>query len=434
MIPSRIIAAKRDGDELTDSEIAFFVQGYSEDRIPDYQMSALAMAIYLNGMTERETAALTREMLASGSQLCWPEDGVFRVDKHSTGGVGDKVSLPLAPILACCGLQVPMLSGRGLGATGGTLDKLEAIPGYRTDLSLQEIQSLTQQVGCVITGASEELAPADRRLYALRDVTATVPSIPLITASIMSKKLAESLDALVLDVKFGSGAFMKTQQAAMELADSLVRTGRRMGVRTTAILTNMNQPLGQMCGNALEVLESRDVLTGGGPDDVRELTELLAAELLVSVRLADTTATARQQVQRVLNSGAAYEKFHQMVRAQGGSPDAQLKVAAANEVQAERDGFVTDIDTEQIGLQIISMGGGRQKVGDAIDHAVGVQMLVRTADRVERGQPLAKIFCNDPAPHLEPIRKAIRIGETASPLDLIVDRISSQDANGEELR
>ncbi|HQX54102.1 MAG TPA: thymidine phosphorylase, partial [Planctomycetaceae bacterium] len=277
MLPASLIAAKRDRQELRDEEIAFFVQGFADGSIPDYQMAAMAMAIYLNGMTPRETATLTFAMLSSGTRLVWPKDGRSRVDKHSTGGIGDKTSLILAPLLAECGLQIPMLSGRGLGATGGTLDKLEAIPGYRTDLALAEITQLTQSVGCVITGASAELAPADRKLYALRDVTATVPSIPLITASIMSKKLAESLDALVLDVKFGSGAFMKTREQATELAHSLVSTGQRMGVHTTALLTDMNQPLGRMCGNAVEVLESIDVLQGGGPDDVRQLTIELCA-------------------------------------------------------------------------------------------------------------------------------------------------------------
>ena len=234
MIPAQVIAHKRDGGELSRDQIRFFVQGFAEGSIPDYQMSALAMAIFLNGMTTAETADLTEEMLESGTRLSWPDDGKVRVDKHSTGGVGDKISIPLAPLLACCGLQVPMLSGRGLGATGGTLDKLESIPGFRTNLSLEETERITQEVGCVITGASAELAPADRKLYALRDVTATVPSIPLITASIMSKKLAESLDALVLDVKFGSGAFMKTREQATALAHSLVDTGNRMGVKTSA--------------------------------------------------------------------------------------------------------------------------------------------------------------------------------------------------------
>ncbi|RIK84242.1 MAG: thymidine phosphorylase [Planctomycetota bacterium] len=280
MNPVWIIQKKRDRGELTAAEIGEFIAGYVRGDVPDYQMSALAMAIYLNGMTTDETAALTDSMLNSGARFEWPDDGRLRADKHSTGGIGDKTSLLLAPMLACCGLQVPMISGRGLGATGGTLDKLEAIPGFRTDLSMEEVRDVVRRVGCVITGATADLVPADRKLYALRDVTATVPSIPLITASIMSKKLAEGLDALVLDVKFGSGAFMKTLDQARRLAESLVSTGKRMGVATTALLTDMNQPLGRMAGNAVEVNESVAALEGRGPADLMEVTLALGAQVL----------------------------------------------------------------------------------------------------------------------------------------------------------
>ena len=428
MIPARIIAAKRDGNELTDSEIAFFVDGFAKESIPDYQMSALAMAIYLNGMTDRETATLTEHMLDSGTKPGWPDDGILRVDKHSTGGVGDKISIPLAPLLACCGLQVPMLSGRGLGATGGTLDKLEAIPGFRTDLSLQEIERLTQQVGCVITGASAELAPADRKLYALRDVTATVPSIPLITASIMSKKLAESLDALVLDVKFGSGAFMKTKERATELAHSLVRTGERMGVKTTALLTDMNQPLGEMCGNANEVIESIDILKGGGPADVRDLTIELATELLISAGIGSDSSAARQAVQARLKDGSAFEKYREMVIAQGGDPDARLTVAKAHEVLANRSGVVAEIDTQQLGIAVISMGGGRQEMGDPINHSVGLKMLVRLGDAVEKNQPIVTLYSDSPGQAASMIEAAIKIDAVGTDLPLIVDRIVAGDS------
>ncbi|MEZ6127122.1 MAG: thymidine phosphorylase [Planctomycetaceae bacterium] len=424
MIPATIIADKRDGCELSDDQIAFFIQNFAHDQIPDYQMSALAMAIYLNGMSDRETAALTDQMLQSGTQLEWPQDGVLRVDKHSTGGVGDKVSLPLAPLLACCGLQVPMLSGRGLGATGGTLDKLESIPGYRTDLSLTEIRQLTQSVGCVITGASAELAPADRRLYALRDVTATVPSIPLITASIMSKKLAESLDALVLDVKFGSGAFMKTLSQARQLAESLVNTGTRMGVATSALLTDMNQPLGRMCGNAVEVLESIQTLKGNGPADVRELILELAAELLLATGMETDRRAALSVAATRLNDGSAYEKFQQMVAAQAGNPHAPLTIAPAHDVPSMRDGIVSEVHTEQLGLAVIGMGGGRRKMGDRIDHSVGLEVLARVGDSVQVGQPLAKMFCRNPESHIESVRSAFTLGETASPLVLISERIA----------
>jgi pyrimidine-nucleoside phosphorylase len=426
MNPVQIIAAKRDGSELTDDQIRCFVTGFTDESIPDYQMSALAMAIFLNGMNDRETATLTHCMLNSGTRLQWPDDGVPRVDKHSTGGVGDKVSLVLAPLLAACDLQVPMLSGRGLGPTGGTLDKLEAIPGFRTDLSLDEITTLTQRVGCVITGASQELAPADRRLYALRDVTATVPSIPLITASIMSKKLAESLDCLVLDVKFGSGAFMKTQQQARQLAESLVAIGHRMGVTTTALLTDMNQPLGQMCGNAVEVQESIDVLQGNGPEDVRQLTIELAAELLVSAARQPSAADARQHCENLLNSGHAFEKFQQMVTEQGGAPGQPLTVATAFEVTADADGFVSAVDTESLGLTIINMNGGRRKLSDAIDHSTGIRLQTRIGDAVQQGQPLATVFCDRDADlHAQAVRSAIHISDQAAPVPLIVDHITS---------
>lgn len=423
MLPASLIAAKRDHRELSDEEIAFFIQGFAVGSIPDYQMSAMAMAIYLNGMTPREVATLTSEMLRSGTKLAWPNDGVLRVDKHSTGGIGDKTSLILAPLLAECGLQNPMLSGRGLGATGGTLDKLEAIPGFRTNLSLDEMTQMTQSVGCVITGASAELAPADRKLYALRDVTATVPSIPLITGSIMSKKLAESLDALVLDVKFGSGAFMKTREQATLLAHSLVNTGERMGVRTTALLTDMNQPLGRMCGNAVEVLESIDVLKGGGPADVRLLTLELCADLLVSTGVEKTQRDAVNRCASLLDNGSAFERYCRMVRAQGGDPDAKLRVAKATELVADADGVVSAMDTEALGLVIISLGGGRRKMGDPIDHSVGLEMLVRIGDRVTRGTPLVKIFSEQPEAVIPSLRAAIQISETGKAPELIVERI-----------
>lgn len=425
MLPAALIASKRDHKELTDEEIAFFVQGFAKDQIPPYQMSAMAMAIYLNGMTTREVATLTTEMLNSGTRLRWPSDGVPRVDKHSTGGIGDKTSLILAPLLAECGLQNPMLSGRGLGATGGTLDKLEAIPGFRTNLSLEEMTRQTLEVGCVITGASKELAPADQKLYALRDVTATVPSIPLITGSIMSKKLAESLDALVLDVKFGSGAFMKSREKATLLAKSLVDTGARMGVKMVALLTNMNQPLGRMCGNAVEVLESVEILHGRGPDDARLLTIELCAELLVATGVDATLPGARSRCESLLENGAAYERYCRMVRAQGGDPDAKLHVAPASEICSDRAGFVSQIDTEALGLAIISLGGGRKVMGDPIDHSVGLEMLVRIGDRVERGQPLVRVFSKSPESVKSQVVNAIQISEASEPLPLIVDRIVS---------
>jgi len=392
MNPVWTIAKKRDGGELTADEIGCFIAGYAHGNIPDYQMSALAMAIYLRGMTAEETAALTDHMLASGATFDWPAGGKPKVDKHSTGGIGDKVSLPLAAMLACCDLQVPMISGRGLGSTGGTLDKLDAIPGFRTDLGMDEMREVVDRVGCVISGATPDLVPADRKLYALRDVTATVPSIPLITASIMSKKLAEGLDALVLDVKFGSGAFMKTATAARELAESLVNTGKRMGVATTALLTDMNQPLGRMVGNAVEVNESLAALEGHGPADLMEVTLSLGAELLVSTGRAASQREVNNQLQKTITTGAARERFEKMITAQGGNLDTPLKIAPASEVVATQSGYVAAIDAESLGQAVIAMRGGRQKIGDALDYSTGFEMLVRLGDKVEAGQPIARLF------------------------------------------
>lgn len=394
MNPVVTIAKKRDGHELSRAEIADFIGGFATERIPDYQMAALAMAIYLRGMTTAETAVLTDEMLASGQVLQWEDDGRPVVDKHSTGGVGDKTSLILAPLLACCDLRVPMLSGRGLGATGGTLDKLEAIPGYRTNLEMDEIRRVVNRVGCVITGASRELAPADRKLYALRDVTATVPSIPLITASIMSKKLAEGLNALVLDVKWGSGAFMKSAADARALADSLVGTGGRMNVKTVAHVTDMNQPLGRMCGNALEVNESIAALEGQGPADLWEVTELLAVELLLLTKRAPNAAAAKEILQGHITSGRALAKFAEMVAAQGGDLAAPRPLAPTSEVLSPHAGVVRAIDTEQLGLAIIELKGGRKVLSDKLDFSTGLEMLVRLGDRVERGQPLARLYAH----------------------------------------
>lgn len=393
MLPAWLIAKKRDGLPLAREEIHALVAGYARGEVPDYQMAALAMAILLRGMSSEETAALTEAMLASGQRLPRPAatDRPW-VDKHSTGGVGDKVSLILAPLLACCGLAVPMLSGRGLGPTGGTLDKLEAIPGFRTDLSAREIVALVQRVGCVITGTTEEIAPADRKLYALRDVTATVPSIPLITASILSKKLAESLDALVLDVKCGSGAFMPTLEQAQALARWLVETGRRLGLPTRALITDMNQPLGRLAGNAVEVTEALQTLAGGGPPDLWECTRALAAELLQMTGRADSHAAACQQLDRERALGRPLEKFHEMVAAQGGRLSELPSPAPAHEVTSSQGGYLAAIDTQQLGLALIELGAGRKVLADRIDPTVGLEILVRLGDAVRAGQPLLRVF------------------------------------------
>ena len=584
MNPVTIIARKRDGHELAADEIAFFIGSFSAGTIPDYQMAALAMAIYLQGMTDAETTVLTACMLASGKKLEWqrspslsdaeivcpsgesveqrldgddtavipikgrtkqgeglnlpslvqrkdtdelpsviapprvsspvprqkpaestlllddstridsqperalggrdtteipdvlappvlggstlPEKGVLEgvwfsdsrleleseandtadfgniaeliparqrlafgpvVDKHSTGGLGDKTSIILAPLLACCGLRVPMISGRGLGATGGTLDKLESIPGFRTNLSLNEIRTITNQVGCVITGASPELAPVDQKLYALRDVTGTVASIPLITASIMSKKLAEGLNALVLDVKFGSGAFMKTLSSARKLAASLVETGQRMNVKTSALLTNMDQPLGRMVGNTLEVDEALNTLAGQGPSDLWEVTIELAADLLLTTNTVSDRPAAKRLLEQHIQSGRALAKFVEMVAAQGGNLNAvRRRSATQTDIVSPRSGFISRMNAEALGLAVIELGGGRRVMTDRIDHGVGLEMLVRIGDRVELGQPLVKVFasesqCNAVKPM---IRNAIHIREEpATPPLLISERM-----------
>jgi thymidine phosphorylase len=475
MNPVLTIARKRDGHKLSSQEIAAIVAGFSCGEIPDYQMSALAMAICIRGMDEDETAALTDAMLGSGTRLLWKHqpEALARgtsladasgwhcpiVDKHSTGGIGDKTSLILAPLLACCGLAVPMISGRGLGATGGTLDKLESIPGFRTDLTLSEIRDQVERVGCVITGATADLAPADKKLYALRDVTATVESIPLITASIMSKKLAEGLGALVLDVKFGSGAFMKSLADARRLAHSLVATGKRLGVKTTVLVTDMNQPLGRMAGNAVEVDEAiaaltpvnyagrapeiplppgeggfghrREALVGkpgeGRPADLLDLTYALAAELLLATGSASTAADALATLQSEIASGRALAKFREMVAAQGGDLDAPRPIAPASDICAEKDGFVAAIDGEQLGIAVIELGGGRRLLTDPIDHSVGLEMLARLGDRVTRGMPLVRLF----SPPAKRAAAAARIVEAITirpeprePPPLIVERIN----------
>jgi pyrimidine-nucleoside phosphorylase len=425
--PALIIEKKRDGLALLPEEIAWFVGGFARGTIPEYQMAALAMAIYWRGMTAEETAALTDAMLASGKRLVWRPGALPRVDKHSTGGIGDKTSLILAPLLACCGLAVPMISGRGLGATGGTLDKLEAIPGFRTNLNLAEIQKLTKRVGCVITGASDEIAPADKKLYALRDVTATVPSIPLITASIMSKKLAESLDALVLDVKCGSGAFMKTLDKARALARSLVETGRRMGVKTSALVTDMNQPLGRMAGNLVEIEECLIALEGRGPADLWECTRELGAEMLVLAGREAGIVAARKMLDVELSSGRAMEKFLEMVAAQGGKLDRLPTRAEPREVSLDWSGYVHSIDTQWLGMAIIELGGGRKVMTDKIDHTVGLEMLVRIGDRIEAGQPVVRVFASAEGfsrVHRTIVAAFTKSHEPVTPPPLIIERLA----------
>lgn len=391
MLPATIIAKKRDRQALSRDEIQFMIRGLTDGRIPDYQIAAWAMAILCRGMDSCEIADLTHAMLDSGCRLGRASDRP-RVDKHSTGGLGDKVSLILAPLLALFDVDVPMLSGRGLGITGGTLDKLESYSGYRCDLSLTEIDRQLADIGCAITGTTADIAPADRKLYALRDVTATVPSVALITSSIMCKKLAATLDALVLDVKVGSGAFMQSYDAAVPLADSLRATGASLALPTITVLSDMNQPLGRMVGNACEANEAVEVLQGGGPHDVRTLTLRLGAELLLAIGRFRLIGEAEAKLAEYLDQGSAFERFSELIHAQRGTLQYPLPLASAHTLESTRGGWITRIDGQAIGTAVIALGGGRQRQGDRIDHTVGLEMLVRLGDAVEPQQPIARIF------------------------------------------
>lgn len=392
---AEIIADKRDGKILDAERIEGLISAYAKDDVPDYQMSAFAMAVYFQGMDTDETVALTRAMLESGTTMRWSNNRT-RVDKHSTGGIGDKVSIPLAPLLASADVDVPMISGRGLGTTGGTLDKLESIRSFRCELSNDEFRYVVNRCGCAIVSASPNLAVADRKLYALRDVTGTIPSIPMITASILSKKLAAGLDALVLDVKCGNGAFMKSLEDARELAWSLVQVANQFGVKTTALITDMNQPLGRMIGNANEIEESIEILKGDGPDDVTELTLALGAEVLTSAGVDSSVSAARERLETHLNCGDALTKFHEFIEAQDGKLSGKRQIGPATTICAPEAGFIQRISSDRIGMAIIEMGGGRKQMGDTIDHSVGIEALVRIGDEVEAGQPMARILCDKP--------------------------------------
>ncbi|HZT61230.1 MAG TPA: thymidine phosphorylase [Pyrinomonadaceae bacterium] len=403
MRPQDIIRHKRDGGELSRAEIEAFVRGVVEGGWADYQSSALLMAVYLNGMTTAEMEALTQAMLHSGEVLDFSHLDAPVADKHSTGGVGDKTSLVIAPLVAACGVCVPMISGRGLGHTGGTLDKLEAIPGYRVGLSLREFEDVLRRVGFAMSGQTAEVAPADKKLYALRDATETVESIPLIVASIMSKKLAAGLAALVLDVKTGSGAFMRDEGRARALARALVRTGNSCGVKTEALLTDMSQPLGLAVGNAVEVRECLDIMRGETGDvtrPVRDLSVELSARMVALAGAADSLEDARKKVQGALDSGEALERFRQNVEAQGGDArvcDDPARLAdltlAEVRVESEHAGFVVSIDAAEVGRAVASIGGGRIKVDDRIDPAVGFLAHVKVGQELSAGEPLGLLYC-----------------------------------------
>ncbi|MGI8735602.1 MAG: thymidine phosphorylase [Pyrinomonadaceae bacterium] len=402
MRPQDVIRKKRDGEPLSREEIDFFIAGVTHDEIADYQISALLMAIYLNGMNEAEQQALTEAMLQSGITLDFSSISKPKADKHSTGGVGDKTSLIIAPLVAACGVCVPMISGRGLGHTGGTLDKLESIPGYRVDLSTKEFQRVLEQVGYAMAGQTAELAPADKKMYALRDATATVEAIPLIVASIISKKGAAGLDAMVIDVKVGSGAFMRDETRARALAKALVKTGNSCGIRTRALLTDMNQPLGRAVGNSIEVKECIELLCSEAQPGARPVLDLsleLAAHMLALSRVADSLAAAQSRLQQALDSGAALECFRQNVVAQGGDarvcddPGAFLPLAGQSfKVESPRSGFITEIETTEIGHAIAALGGGRVRIEDKIDPAVGFVADKSIGDKVEPGEPIGTVY------------------------------------------
>ncbi|HEX4516033.1 MAG TPA: thymidine phosphorylase [Polyangiaceae bacterium] len=427
-----IIAAKRDGQELTTDEIQRVVGGLLSGSVADYQMTALLMAAFFRGMSDAETVALTEAMLRSGKVLDLSSVPGVKVDKHSTGGVGDKVSIALAPLVAACGAPVPMVSGRGLGHTGGTLDKLEAIPGFRTDLSTEDFIRVVGEVGTCMIGQTKDVAPADKKIYALRDVTATVECIPLIVASILSKKLAEGIDALVLDVKVGSGAFMKDEAHARELATALVRVGTRAGKRVVARLTDMNVPLGVAVGNANETREALELLHGRGPEDLREITMQLCAEMLVLAKRANDEKTALKSLQNAIDSGSAVTVMEKMIAAQHGDPkvaaDPSLLPIAKERVDvvADRAGFVTKADALAIGRAAVAMGAGRARAEDVVDPAVGISVLAKPGDRVERAQPLAALHVRKRDASIEErIRAAYAIEDAAPPArPLFIGRIT----------
>ena len=421
-----VIVAKRDGRELTDEQIDWVVDAYTRGVVADEQMSALAMAILLNDMTPREIARWTAAMIASGERMDFSTVGRPTADKHSTGGVGDKITLPLAPVVAACGAAVPQLSGRGLGHTGGTLDKLESIPGWRASLSNEEMLAVLRDVGAVICAAGDGLAPADKKLYALRDVTGTVEAIPLIASSIMSKKIAEGTGALVLDVKVGSGAFMKDEARARALAERMVALGEDAGVRTRALLTAMDTPLGLTAGNALEVRESVEVLAGGGPADVVELTLVLARDML------ELAGVHGPDPADVLRDGRAMDAWRRMIAAQGGDPDAPLPVAPEQHVvTAERSGVLTRLDALAVGVAAWRLGAGRARKEDPVSAGAGIEMHAKPGDAVVAGQPLLTLHADDVgrfAASLRDLEGGVEIGDPGAAIDrlpLVIDQIGA---------
>ena len=424
---AEVIAAKRDRHSLTDPQIDWVIDAYTRGAVADEQMSALLMAILLNGMESREISRWTDAMINSGERMSWSALSRPTVDKHSTGGVGDKITLPLAPLVAACGAAVPQLSGRGLGHTGGTLDKLESIPGWRASLSNEEMLKVLQDCGAVICAAGAGLAPADKKLYALRDVTATVEAIPLIASSIMSKKIAEGTSALVLDVKTGAGAFMSDPEKAKELAHVMVGLGKRAGVKTIALVTAMDIPLGLTAGNALEVRESVEVLAGGGPSDIVELTVLLAREMLETVGITNVDPA------KMLKNGKAMDVWRQMISAQGGDPDAKLPTAKENlTVTAQSSGTILSMDAMKVGLAAWRLGAGRSRQGEAVQAGAGIEIHAKPGDVVAAGAPLYTLHTDTPAAFAraqESLTNSVTIGDLPKDgkidrLPLVVERIT----------
>lgn len=398
-----IIAKKRDKQKLTKEEIHFLIEGYTKGEIPDYQMSAFAMAAFLNKLDDDETANLTFEMMNSGDIVDFGKFKGFLCDKHSTGGVGDKISIPLAPLVGSCGVYIPMISGRGLGHTGGTLDKLESIPGFTVDISFDDFIKITKKVGVCLIGQTKEITPADKKLYALRDATSTVESIQLITASIMSKKLAEGIKGLVLDVKVGTGAFMKTIKDAKQLASSMVAIGKKMDRTVTAVISNMDQPLGNMIGNSLEMIESFDTLKGKGPKDIKDLTYKLGAEMVKMAGIVKTDEEAFELFDKKIESGEAGKKMKEILKAQGADPkcyDDYTKIPVAKNrysLKATKSGYVSKFDTQEVGIAAMLLGAGRKTKEDIIDHSVGLELFKKIGDQVKEGDVLVDLIYNDEA-------------------------------------
>ena len=432
-----LILKKRDNGRLSAEEIEAFVSGVCADSIPEEQIGALLMAIFFQGLDKDETVALTRSMLHSGEVMQWPELGPHVADKHSTGGVGDKISLPLAPALAACGLKVPMVSGRGLGHTGGTLDKLESIPGYQTRLSQSEIRAIVQKVGCVICGQTEKVAPADKRIYSIRDITGTVESIPLITASILSKKAAAGLASLVLDVKVGIGAFMRNIEDARALAQSLVRVGGGLGIKTVALLTEMDHPIGSTIGNALEVRESIECLRGDGPDDLVELVTVQGGTLLHAAGKSPNVKEGVDKIHESLNNGSALKRFAQMVEAVGGNPEVVHdpegilpKAKSTLDIKATSKGFLQSIDSLEAARVALELGAGRNNKEDEVDPAVGIEVLIPRGSAVDEETPVMRIhhqgnFTED---HLQRLHSATSISAQACPpKSRILESIENQE-------